>query len=278
MQNLPIYLYHNNLSVILDLDPETLGANRVMYERNLTVQKGVKNQIRVQFKNSDQKKIRIYSTQTYVFSMYDALNSRLMIEKPLQVLDDATTATKGLALLTLSESDVLDLPRSSYNYAIRVLDSDGSYVPAFANTYYGINGVIEVKEDINPVLQPSTSVTAFTKVFNADTSKYEHKSGHIDANPELNGNQARHTLACYLTQYRGTVIIKGTLENSPATDDVYDNIETRTFDQFSGISYFTFSGVYSYIRVFHIPAQAPAGLDNDDPSYYGSFDKFLYRS
>jgi hypothetical protein len=278
MQNLPIYLYHNNVNVILDLDPKTFGANRIMYQRNLTIQKGVKNQIRVQFKNSDQKRIRIYSTQTYVFSMFDALNSRLMIEKPLEILDDATTSTKGMALITLNESDVLDLPKSSYNYAIRLLDTDGSYIPVYADTYYGVNGVIELKEDINPVLKLSTNITSFTKIFNADTNQYEHKSGNIYAEPEFNGNQALHTIACYLTQYRGTVIIKGTLENSPSTDDVYDDIDTRSFNQFTGISYFNFNGVYSYLRVFHIPAKAPTGLDNDDPNYYGSFDKFLYRS
>jgi len=278
MHNLPIYLYHNNLNVILDLDAEVTGANRVMYQRNLTIQKGIKNQIRIQFKNSDQKRVRIYSTQTYIFSMYDAINQRLLVEKPLEILDVATTSTKGLALLTLTESDILNLPKSSYNYAIKLIDTDGSYLPAYSNTYYGINGVIELKEDINSVLQASTSVNSFTKIFNGATNLYEHKSGHIDAQPQYNGNSALHTLACYLSQYRGTITIRGTLENSPTSDDSYDTIVTKTYDQKSGIVYFNFNGVYSYIRVYHIPAQAPAGLDNDDPSYFGSFDKFLYRS
>ncbi|NBO28702.1 MAG: hypothetical protein EBX47_08110 [Synechococcaceae bacterium WB8_1B_057] len=266
------------MNVILDLDAEVTGANRVMYQRNLTIQKGIKNQIRIQFKNSDQKRVRIYSTQTYIFSMYDAINQRLLVEKPLEILDVATTSTKGLALLTLTESDILNLPKSSYNYAIKLIDTDGSYLPAYSNTYYGINGVIELKEDINSVLQASTSVNSFTKIFNGATNLYEHKSGHIDAQPQYNGNSALHTLACYLSQYRGTITIRGTLENSPTSDDSYDTIVTKTYDQKSGIVYFNFNGVYSYIRVYHIPAQAPAGLDNDDPSYFGSFDKFLYRS
>ena len=117
MQNLPIYLYPNSFAVILDLDTTIKGVNQVMYQRDLTIQKGIKNQVRVQFKNSDQKKIRIHNTQTFVFSMFDAINQRLIVEKNLEVLDLGTTATKGIAVLTLNESDTLDLDRSSYQYS-----------------------------------------------------------------------------------------------------------------------------------------------------------------
>ena len=79
MQILPIYLYPNTLAVILDLDATTRGVNQVMYQRDLKIQKGIKNQVRVQFKNSDQKKVRIYNTQTFVFSMFDAINQRLIV-------------------------------------------------------------------------------------------------------------------------------------------------------------------------------------------------------
>ena len=40
MQSLPIYLYPNTLDVILDLDPNVLGVNRVMYQRDLKIQNG----------------------------------------------------------------------------------------------------------------------------------------------------------------------------------------------------------------------------------------------
>ena len=77
MQNLPIYLYPNSFAVILDLDTTIKGVNQVMYQQDLKIQKGIKNQVRVQFKNSDQKKIRIFNTQTFVFSMFDAINQRI---------------------------------------------------------------------------------------------------------------------------------------------------------------------------------------------------------
>jgi hypothetical protein len=278
MQNLPIYLYANVINVTLDLDATVRGVNQVMYQRDLKIQKGIKNQVRIQFKNSDQKKVRIYNTQTFVFSMFDAVNRRLLVEKELEILDTATTSTKGLALLTLNESDTLDLDRSSYQFTIKLLDSDGTYLPTYSNTYYGMAGTLHLTNEVYPVLQDSVVISAFTKHWNDTLLKYEHKSGHIYADPAFNGNTALHTIAFYLSAYRGTVYIEGTLDNSPSQDTSYSVINSRVYDGFSGRDYINFNGVYSYIRVRHIPDQSLLDMDNDNPAYYGSFDKALYRS
>jgi hypothetical protein len=174
MQNLPIYLYNNGLDVILDLDPTTLGVNQVMYQRDLKIQKGIKNKVRVQFKNSDQKRIPIDSTGTYVFSMFDATNQRLLIEKNLNVLDQGTTSTRGLAELTLTESDTMDLDVSNYQFTVKYRDADGTYLPTYANTYYGVAGQIKLAQDAYPVLQPSQEVASFLPTFNDGIHLYEH--------------------------------------------------------------------------------------------------------
>lgn len=278
MQNLPVYLYNYKFEVTLDLDGQTKGVNRTMYQRDLTIQKGIKNQVRIQFKNSDQKNVRIYNTQTFVFSMFDAINQRLLIEKPLEILDSATTATKGLALLTLDESDTLDLDKSSYSFSIKLLSNDGSYSPTYANTYYGMAGTLHLKNDVQPVLQDSKTITSFIKTYNDSIQRYEHKSGNIYADPTFNGNTALHTIALYLTNYKGTVYIQGTLDNTPDNSGNYTNIVEKTYDNTSGVEVINFNGIYSFIRVMHIPAKGPTDPDNDNPAYYGSFDKVLYRS
>ena len=60
MQNLPVYLYNYKLDITLDLDTTVKGVNQVMYQRDLKIQKGIKNQVRVQFKNSDQSKSKLF--------------------------------------------------------------------------------------------------------------------------------------------------------------------------------------------------------------------------
>ena len=277
MQNLPVYLCPNKLDITLDLDATVRGVNQVMYQRDLKIQKGIKNQVRIQFKNSDQKKVQIYNTQTFVFSLFDAINRRLLIEKELEVLD-VSTATRGQALLTLNESDTLDLDRSSYQYSVKLQDTDGTYLPAYANTYYGMAGTLHLSNDIYPVLQDSVQVTTFTKTYNDDIQLYEQKSGNIYASPEYNGNTALHTAAVYLTNYKGTVYIQGTLDNSPGSSGNYSTIVSKTYNGTSGIDYFNFNGVFTYIRILHVPAKGPNDSDNDNPAFFGSLDKVLYRS
>ena len=277
MQNLPVYLYSNTLDVTLDLDATVRGVNQVMYQRDLKIQKGIKNKVRIQFKNSDQKKIQIYNTQTFVFSMFDTINQRLLIEKQLEVLD-VSTATRGLALLTLTESDTLDLDRTSYQYSIKLQDTDGTYLPTYSNTYYGVAGTLHLSQDVYPVLQDSVSISNFTTTYNDAIFKYEHKSGNVYANPAFNGNTALHTVALYMTRYKGTVYVEATMDNSPGVNSNYSVVATRTYNGLTGIDYVNFNGVFSYIRIKHVPATAPAESNNDNPAYFGSFDKALYRS
>jgi len=277
MQILPVYLYANKLDVTLDLDATIRGVNQVMYQRDLTIQKGILNQIRIQFKNSDQKRLSISTSTTFVFSMFDAINQRLIIEKPLEVLSE-TTSTKGMALLTLNESDTLDLDKSSYTYNVKLRTTDGTYTPAYSNTYYGMNGTLHLKTDAFPVLKDSTEITSLLPAYNASTRLYEYKSGNIYAYPEFNGNSALHTVALYLTAYKGSVLIQGTLDNAPNDDRSYYTIETRGYTGFTGVDYVNFNGVFTHIRIVHIPTKGPLDPNNDNPNFFGSFDKALYRS
>jgi hypothetical protein len=64
MQNLPVYLYPNKINLLVDLDEGVKGAYTVMYQRELKIQKGLKNKVQLQFKNSDQKPIRILAVTT----------------------------------------------------------------------------------------------------------------------------------------------------------------------------------------------------------------------
>ncbi len=277
MQLLPVYLYSNILNLILDMDTLTKGVNNSMYQRDLTIQKGLKNQIKIQFKNSDQKKIRIYNSQTFIFSMFDSVNNRLLIEKPLEILDNATTSTKGLALLTLTESDTLFLEKSSYSFMVKLKDDENSFIPTYANTYYGVHGTLHLENKGFPTLIDSISITSFNKVYNDTIQKYEFKSGNIYASPEYSTNSL-HTMAIYMTHYKGMVFVDATLDNSPGINSNYSTIVSRNYTDFTGIDPINFNGIYSFIRIRYIPDSAPGESNNDNPAYYGAVDKILYRS
>jgi len=179
-----------------------------------------------------------------------------------------------------------------YQIGIKALDpADGSYVPAYANTYYDVAGTVEVKHDLYPTLIPSQQVLAcqFQTFFNADQTAraWNYYSGNLYASPQFKSNTALQTVAVYMTNYKGTVVIEGTLENNPNTFGNYAVISSKSYNGFSGIDYTNFNGLFSYIRVRYIPAINPVTQSNNiynntfaaqNLAYAGSVDQILYRS
>jgi len=302
MQNLPVYLYTNIYHVQLDLE-NSRGVNNVMYQRNLTFQKGLKNQVQLQFKNSDQKPVDI-SSGTFFFKMFGDDHVMPFTPKPLTVLDDGvTTSTRGLALLTLSESDLLDTPSQNFNFSIVSLDSQGNYTPTYANTYYGVKGTAEVRDDVEPYLTPSIENTTFGAFRDSPKDRtgqiqpqwWSFHSGNMEANPAFNTNNGLQTLALYLDNFKGHIDVYGTLQNSPSgsgnNNELYAlltsiNLSTKT----NGVRYVNVSGNFTNIKIKFIPDGDAQGQNwygvgypgNPTPGVAnwpnGKLDKVLLRS
>ena len=279
MIKVPIYLYNNSVEILLDLDL-TGRTNNIMYQRDIILQRGLKNSIQLQFKNSDQKLMNV-SSSTFVFSMFGVTDQRILVEKPVEIIDDGvTTAKRGLAQVTFFENDTLGLEAVYYSFSVKHVDSAGSFEPTYSNTYYGASGTIRLRQDVEPVLRPTTTITSFQQVYNPDigSQQYEWYSGNLDAHPEFKNSASLQTCALYMTAFRGTVLIQGTLENTPGTFGNYALIESRSYSQFTGIDYVNFQGMFSKIRVKYIPSQNPGDHQNNDTAYTGTVDKLLYRS
>lgn len=353
------------MTVQLDLDNNT-RIDRTMYQRELKLQKGLKNKVQIQVKNSDQKTVRIKAAATtiqsvstssteilldsvtgivagmtvnsdnvqagtyvsevttnsvivsnlnpvfdpsqdqflspvittissgtsisfnhgLVFRMYNATEQRLVLEKELEILDDGiSTATRGVALLTLTENDTRSLSSGYYKFGITLTDSDGGNLPTYSNTYYGIDGTVQLSHDIYPILKESQSITSFQQFANEETDLYEFLSGNLRAYPELTQTT---TVALYLENFTGTVLIQATLDNSPGTFGNYVTLETKTYTGFTGVDYANAQGSWSDVRVKWIPETdgtynyySPQMPGNPTPgtAYYpnGKVDKVLYR-
>jgi hypothetical protein len=128
------------------------------------------------------------------------------------------------------------------------------------------------------VLKDSVSVTTFNPVWNNETRLYENLSGNLYASPEYNGNSALHTVAFYMTAYKGTIYVDATLDNNPGSSENYAVIKTLTYDGYTGVTYTNFNGEFTYIRVRHVPAKGPTDVDNRNTAFSGTVDKILYRS
>ena len=85
------------------------GRNSKVYDRRLTLHRGVNNPITFTFKNEDQKAQDITS-KTYEFNIIDTVSKKAVITKTLTILDDGSTvSTKGDASTTITEGELLPL-------------------------------------------------------------------------------------------------------------------------------------------------------------------------
>ncbi len=238
------------------------GRNSEVYDRRLTIHRGVNNPLTFTFKNEDQKAQDITS-KTYEFNMIDTESKKAVITKTLTVLDDGSTvSTKGDASCTITEGDLLPLHAKFYNFAVREVKSDGSREVTYADTGYASAGSIEILDGAYPEFVASTEISSFTGI-GGPLSK---TSSAIDGRPGINNNDALHTIAIYPQSFSGKLIVQGTMASSPQDADFFKITET-TLSSASTPSTLNFTGVYHSVRF---------SWDND-PDNTGKIDKILYR-
>ena len=245
------------------------GRNSRVYDRRLTLHRGVSNPISFTFKNEDQKAQDITS-KTYEFNMIDSDSKKAVLTKTLSILDDGSTvSTKGDASCTITEGDLLPLDAKFYNFAVREVKSDGSREITYADTVYAAAGTIELLDGAYPEFLSSTSVSSFTGTGGPLT----YTSGSIDARPGINNNKALHTIAVYTKNFSGALRVQGTMSASPSDADYFDiTMESaastaNSFTDSTTVTNFNFTGVYHSVRFSW-------GNDSDNT---GVIDKILYR-
>src|SRR6056300_1000312 len=120
MHKLPIYIYETGYTLFSDLDGAVRQGYTPMYQKDIQVVKGVTNTIKFTVKNQDQKPIDISTlgntaagsvgTNSLTFVLTNKETGAVHLEKACDILDDGSTvATRGVATLTLTESDTASL-------------------------------------------------------------------------------------------------------------------------------------------------------------------------
>lgn len=245
------------------------GRNSKVYDRRLTLHRGVSNPVTFTFKNEDQKAQDITS-KTYEFNLIDTESKKAVLTKTLTILDDGSTvSTKGDASCTITEGDLLPLDAKFYNFAVREVKSDNSREVTYSDTGYAAAGTVELLDGAYPEFVASTSVSTFT----ASGGPLAYTSSAITSRPGINNNKALHTIAVYTKNFTGSLRVQGTMSASPGNSDYFDITmdgeasPTNTFSSSTAVTNFNFTGVYQNVRFSW----------GNDPDNTGVIDKILYR-
>ena len=256
MQTVSRYLLNN---VVIVYQNGYHGRNSKVYDRRLTLHRGVINPLTFTFKNEDQKAQDVSSKTVasgnyYQLLVVDTESKKAVITKNLTILDDG---------------DLLPLDAKFYEYAIQEVKSDGSTLVTYSDTSYVAGGTIEILDTAYPQFTASTNVTSFT----ASGGPLAKTTGNINGKPGLNNNTALHSIAVYTQDFSGTLMIQATLSTDPGSNDYFNITPTGEstnelrFSSSSTVTNFNFTGVYQFVRFSW----------GNDTGNTGKIDKILYR-
>ena len=246
------------------------GRNSKVYDRRLTLHRGVSNPVSFTFKNEDQKAQNIVG-KTYEFNVIDTESKKSVLTRYLKVLDDGSTiATKGTASVDITPGDLLKLDAKFYSFSVRqLITDDGSTLVTYSDTSYNAAGTLEVLDGAYPQAVSSTEISSFTSA----QGPLAKTSGAIDAKPGENNNKALHTIAVYHQRFTGTLRVQGTMADTPGNTDWFDITcegkasPTNNLTGTKAVTKFNFYGVFKYVRFSW----------GNDAGNTRLIDKILYR-
>lgn len=248
-----------------------------MYQRKIKIQKGFKETVQIQFKNSDQKPISI-STGSFKFDLIGNDNRQLFLSKPLvvqeQVVTTGTSTTivnKGIALAVFDDFDTVRLTAGNYKFVVKQVDGD-QFTPTYSNTYYGVTGDVEIAEDGFPIGYPIQTVDMKTLEAGRDYDRtvgsmgFFFTTGWLRPVERLASTSTSASMLVTLAGFKGTITVEGTLDNSPSPAGQANAqafvINTWTFaTQTTSIETLNLGSGYTAVRVKVKPASNGLGIN-----------------
>lgn len=233
MYSTPLYFFKPRQIVVL-YSGTSSRRYQIVYAKNLTLNRGVDNQLQFQFLDQEQKKIDI-TGKTLSFRLLNYDGTQILLRKAL----DAFLPLTGLANLTLSSSELININPQLCSYSLEI--DDGSLnLPVFTNSEASARGTISVVDSVLPKHIPSMPVEIPTHqtVANTGTTYYSSVIG-------MNGTSLM-TFQPYLDEYSGNIVIQG----STSIDNGWYDVDTiGTFANDSSTTSFSVEGFHPYVRL-----------------------------
>jgi hypothetical protein len=221
MQKIYNYLYPNRIELNIGLTTHSTEW-RIVYQRRYKIYKGFKNDLLLDIKNAEQKRINI-SDKTLKF---------IILDQNDQEIFHATAThsnTSGLATVSIPPDTFVSIKPQFLKYTVYILNNDTSKSPVYGDTQFGLGGTLELLQQGIALTLPDLII----KVFNYydDLSMTSNIKTYISEaaliNPP-NDLAAISTLNFDFTLHNldGTVKVQFTKDSVAQTFSNWENIET----------------------------------------------------
>ena len=206
MQLVTRYLATNQSVVVLDGFAGNVEYRKV-YQKNIKVSKGIDNVITFTIKNSDHKPVSILNTYTPYVEVFT--EDKVMLKRYMGTIKETSTPNyKGQFTINIADGDTLNINGQYMSYVVYLTKtSDNTNTLTYADSQFGSSGTIELIGSAFPGAIDSKLVQTFL----------DNISSVVDAEPQINSNEALHTAAIYSTGFAGTIKVQGTLGDNTST-------------------------------------------------------------
>lgn len=171
MQKISSYLYPNRILLTADLAVHTTEW-RIVYQRKFKIYKGLDNELLLDFKNAEQKRIDV-SDKTIKVVVMDQL------QQEIYTATATHTATPGLATVVIPATSLTTLSPQFLNYTVYIENENGTKFPVYGDTQFGVTGTLDfigtaMPKTLTPLLidtfnyMEDESVTPWVKVYTSE--------------------------------------------------------------------------------------------------------------
>jgi len=236
-----LFLYDTRIGLVVTKDNITV-SNLPMYQRTVVVHRGLNNDILFDVADRDRRR-QDMSNVSAVANMIDPRNRKRLLTKTM-----VPTSELGQLRLTINDGDLRNIIPGRYHIFIKYNTQAGDPYPFYANQDNGVRFDIEVTDQAFQEPLPTQIQTTFTPVANA------YVSSAFSGNQARNFDGALHSVAIYLDEYVGKLIIQGSCNaeppgNSPNSPGWFDIYSEEVFYAESGILYHSFIVNANWIRI-----------------------------
>lgn len=207
---------------------------KLVYAKNLNLNKGVDNKIQFQFLNQEQKPVDITGKEiSFRLISYDG--TEVLLRKALTPLLPLT----GLANLIVTAAELINIDTQYCSYSLEIPDGDLD-VAVFVDSEAGARGQIQLVNSVLPSHIPSQTITipSHEPVSNVGVTYY---SSIVNTK----GNSVV-TFQSHVANYSGNVQIQGSTAQAIGW---YNIGPTNTFTQETATFGYTVEGFHPYVRL-----------------------------
>ena len=234
-----VFTYIQSQIVIIDTGYSS-RSYMPQYSKSLSIHKGVDNQLRFQFLNSEQKPVDI-TGKSITCLIISGDGTKVLVSKALTLQLPVT----GIATLDLNAAEIENISVQKAYYSLEIPSGQFAF-PVFIDQNAGARGDLNIVNSILPSFVPSEIITIpsgqdFPNTYPNTTSNYTYYTSVVSTqdNPIL-------TIQAQYNEYEGNVIIQGsTIPDS----EWYTIIESDNYSNITDTKGYTIYGYHPFVRM-----------------------------